>query len=89
MTKLTQNADVINVAMLLLNPGFLPFRATRLYMVSLSHTFVFIFQESRRILKLGGHSINGILTFAAPSQQLLPEGVKPVKPRPVRMLAPY
>ena len=71
--SLTQNALVANVIMLLLKPGFLPFGVTLLYTHSRNHTLVFMFHESRRILKFGGNSINPILTLAAPSQSDLPD----------------
>ena len=36
-----------------------------------------------------GISSGSILTLAAPSQRVAPEGLKPVNPSPVRMAAPY
>jgi hypothetical protein len=84
----TQIALVRYVSMLLLNPAFLPFGVTRLYTHSRSHTFVFMFQESMSTLKFSGTSIFHTSTFAAPFQVGMPEGPLPVKPSPVRMLAP-
>ena len=36
----------------------------------------------------GANSIENTFTFAAPSQVVEPDGLKPVKPRPVRIDAP-
>ncbi len=83
--KLTQKALVKKVIMLLMWPGFLPFGVTRLYTHSRSQTFVFMFHESKRTLKLGANSICMIFTFAAPSQVDSPLGPNPVKPRPVKI----
>jgi hypothetical protein len=71
----TQKALVANVNMLSLKPPFFPFGVTLLYMHSRSQTFVFIFHESRRTLKLGANSMFMILTLAAPSHSEAPEGV--------------
>ena len=84
----TQNALVAAVIMLLRKPGFLPFGVTRLYTHSLNQMLVFMFQESRTILKFEGISITLACTLAAPSHKDAPEGEYPVKPKPVRMLAP-
>jgi hypothetical protein len=84
----TQIPLVRYVSMLLLNPAFSPFGVTRLYTHSRSHTFVFMFQESMSTLKFSGTSIFHTSTFAAPFQVGTPEGPLPVKPSPVRMLAP-
>lgn len=87
--KLTQKALVKKVSMLLKLPGFLPFGVTRLYTHSRSQTFVFMFHESKRTLKLGASSICITFTFDAPPQVDSPFGPNPVKPRPVKILAPY
>ncbi len=73
---------------MLFKPGFLPFGVTRLYTHSRSQMFVFMFHESRMPLKLDGNSISRGMTLAAPVQVDLPLALKPVKPKPVRMLAP-
>ena len=84
----TQKALVANVNIDSLNPGFFPLGVTRLYTHSLNHTLVFIFHESRRTLKFEGNSIFVTETLAAPSQSDAPVELYPVKPRPVKILAP-
>lgn len=74
--------------MLLLKPGFSPLGVTRLYTHSRSQMFVFMFHESRRTLKFGANSMFAMSTFAAPVQSDTPDALYPVKPSPVRMLAP-
>ena len=69
-------------------PGLLPLGVTRLYTHSLSQIFVLMFQESSKVLKFEGSSTSSILMFVAPSQRDSPDGPNPVKPSPVKILAP-
>ncbi len=49
---------------------------------------VFMFQASSNTLKFAGNSMTKTSTFEAPFQVVVPEGEIPVKPKPVRILAP-
>ena len=61
--QLTQNAEVRNVAMLCMDPGFCPFFTSLLYTQSLSHTLVRQFQLSNSTLKLSAVSMDTMSIF--------------------------